>query len=203
MATEANKLELINSALRMVGSYHLDASDTTSATYEIASRAYAQAVDELFGENIFEFNSKRTSLTGVESTEFGQHKYEYTLPSDYNLFIGVEDADDHPYTDYRFANGKFYCTEQTLKFSYSYVPDLDTNASTLPPFLSRLLSLHMAQNMCIELSGSENRHEILHVQYVKALRRARVLEGRSSPAQTYINADNSQFLNAHSHYGKV
>jgi len=203
MATETNKLGIMNSALRMVGSFHIEASDVTSTTYEIANKAYEQAVDEVFGENIFNFNTKRVSLTGVVSTEFSQHKYEFTLPSDLNLFLYVEDASDYVYTDYRFANGKFYCSEPTLKFTYSYLPSLDTNASTLPPFLLRLVTLHMAQNMCIELAGSENRHEILHKQYVLALRRARTLEGRQSAPQTYINDDNSQFLSAHSRYGTV
>ena len=203
MATETSKLSIINSALRMVGSFHIDASDESSTTYEIANRAYGQAVDEVFGENIFNFNTKRVSLTGVESTEFEKHKYEFTLPSDFNLFLYVEDTADYAYTDYRFANGKFYCSEPTLKFTYSYIPSLEANASTLPAFLLRLLTLHMAQNMSIELAGSENRHEVLHKQYMLALRRARTLEGRQSPAQTYINSDNSQFLNAHSRYGTV
>ena len=70
MATEANKLEILNSALRMVGSYHIDATDETSSTYEITTRAFAQAVTELFGDNIFNYNTKRSTLTGVASTEF-------------------------------------------------------------------------------------------------------------------------------------
>jgi predicted oxidoreductase len=61
----------------------------------------------------------------------------------------------------------------------------------------------MAQNMAIELSGSENRHEILHKQYTLALRRARTLEGRQGPAQQYIDDNNSCFVSAHQNYGKV
>lgn len=203
MSTEATKLKIINSALRMVGSYHIDASDTTSTTYEIANRAYEQAVTELFGDNIFNYNTKRSTLTGVSgSTEFKKFSHSYTLPADLNILLVVEDEDDYLCSDYRFANGLLYSDKASLRVTYTYVPDL-SSATALPEFLTRVLTLHMAQNMAIELSGSENRHEILYVQYQKALKRARVLEGRQGPAQTYINEENSQFLGGHQNYGKV
>lgn len=203
MSTEATKLDILNAALRMVGSYHLESTDTTSSAYEIANSAYAQAITELFGDNIFNYNTKRTTLTGVVSSEYEDQNYEFTFPSDFNIFITAETSDDYLATSYRFANGKLYCSEETLKLTYTYIPDLETSASGLPAFLTRLLTLHMAQNMAIELSGSENRHEILHKQYTLALRRARTLEGRQGPAQQYIDDNNSCFVSAHQNYGKV
>jgi hypothetical protein len=203
MAIEATKLNILNSALRMVGSYHLESDDETSTTYEISSRAYSQAITELFGDNIFNYNTKRVTLTGVEATEFKDYTKEYTFPTDFNLFVSVETADDYLAADYRFANGKIYSSEETLKLTYTYIPDLETSASGLPAFITRLLTLHMAQNMAIELSGSENRHEILFKQYTLALRRARTLEGRQGPAQQYIHDGNSQFISSHQNYGKV
>ena len=84
---------------------------------------------------------------------------------------------------------------------YTFVPDLSTNAAGLPAFLNRLMVLHIAQAIAIELSGSENRHEILHVQYVKALRRARTLEGRQGSAQSFIHDGNSRIIGTHNTYG--
>tara|TARA_R100000278_G_scaffold17602_3_gene17660 strand:- start:14354 stop:14965 length:612 start_codon:yes stop_codon:yes gene_type:complete len=203
MATEATKLEILNSALRMVGSFHIDADDETSSTYEITTRAFSQAVTEVFGDNIFNYNTKCTTLTGSVSTELPNYDYEFTFPSDFNIFLFAENDDGYIASNYRFANGKLYCSEESLKLTYTYIPDLETSASGLPAFLTRLLTLHMAQNMAIELSGSENRHEILFKQYTLALRRARTLEGRQGPAQQYINDGNSQFISAHQTYGKV
>ena len=203
MATEATKLKILNSALRMVGSYHIEASDETSTTYEIANRAYEQAGTELFGDNIFNYNTKRSTLTGVSgSTEFKKFSHSYTLPSDLNIILIIEDEDDYLCGEYRIVNGLLYADKTSLKITYTFVPDL-ASASALPEFLTRVLTLHMAQNMAIELSGSENRHEILYVQYQRALKRARVLEGRQGPAETYINEQNSQFLGGHQNYGKV
>lgn len=203
MPTESNKLNLLNSALRMVGSFHIDADDESSTTYEIISRAYSQAITEVFGDNTFTYSIKRVSSTGSESTEFSKFKYEHTLPSDINILLYTEDGEDNIITEIRLSNGKVYSNEQTLHFTYSHVPDIEDSAVGLPAFLSRLLALHMAQNVAIELSGSENRHEILYVQYQKALKRARVLDGRQGPKQTYYSEANSRILESHNYYGAV
>ena len=170
----------------MVGSYHISESDESSPTYEIASRAYTQAVTELFGDNSFNYNTKRVVLVGVEAADFSEYQYEYTLPIDFNVFLLVENSNDFLITEYRFANGNLYSSEPVLKLTYTYVPSLETTATGLPKFLTRLLTLHMAQNMCIELSGSDERHELLANQYTLALHRARTLEGRQGPAQEYV-----------------
>jgi len=187
MPTETNKLALLNSALRMVGSYHISGDDESSTTYEIASRAYTQAVTELFGDNSFNYNTKRVVLTGEVATDFSEYQYKYTLPNDFNVFLLVENSNDFLVTEYRFANGNLYSSESILKLTYTYVPSIETSAAGLPKFLTRLLTLHMAQNMCIELSGSDERHELLAKQYTLALHRARTLEGRQGPAQEYVN----------------
>ena len=171
----------------MVGSYHISGDDESSTTYEIASRAYTQAVTELFGDNSFNYNTKRVVLTGEVATDFSEYQYKYTLPNDFNVFLLVENSNDFLVTEYRFANGNLYSSESILKLTYTYVPSIETSAAGLPKFLTRLLTLHMAQNMCIELSGSDERHELLAKQYTLALHRARTLEGRQGPAQEYVN----------------
>tara|TARA_R100000278_G_scaffold122188_1_gene107739 strand:- start:2283 stop:2903 length:621 start_codon:yes stop_codon:yes gene_type:complete len=206
MSTEATKLDILNSALRMVGSFHLESTDTTSTTYEIANSAYSQAITEVFGDNIFNYNTKFVELTAgnfTANTDEPYHYY-YSLPSDFNILIKVCHPTDHyNITDYRFYNGLLHCNDPVIDIYYTFIPDLSSAATTLPAFLTRLLTLHMAQNMSIELSGSENRHEILHKQYTLALRRARTLEGRQGPAQQYIDDGNSCIVSAHQTYGKV
>ena len=72
----ASKLDIINSALRMVGSYHLDRLDDGSSTYEIVDGAFGQAFLEVFGDNIFGYNSKRVKLVGSEIVD---DDYEYSF----------------------------------------------------------------------------------------------------------------------------
>ena len=214
----------------MVGSYHLDEDDTVSATYEIANRAFNDAVLEVFGANIFQFNTKHTYLTGTDITSLAASakpntywKYRHDAPLDINLFLGITNKDGFAITDYYldFTGNTssdidkpfIFTNEENIYLDYTFIPDLDEGVGTgtthgldirtTPAFLVRLVALHMAQAIAIELSGSETRQETLYNQYTIALRRARVLEGRSSPAQSYINDDNSRILDSHFRYGEV
>lgn len=211
----------MNSALRMVGSYHLESDDTTSATYEIATRAYENAINAIFSNNIFQFNTKRLFSTGTsvandaDSTKPNNSlEYRHALPSDYNLLLQIQDKKGEYIISDFLLDGinpditestvpYLYTTEESIHIYYQYVPDLETDSSKMPSFLARLVSLYMAQEFAVELSGSETRQEVLFAQYTQALRRARVLEGRSSPAQTYINDGNSRLMGSHYGYGSV
>lgn len=169
----------------------------------VKANVQSGAADGVTSISVHSVYFKNVTTAAAISTDFKQYPYQFTLPGDYNIFIKAEDEDDLPATNYVFSNGFLYCSSSVLNITYTFVPVIETSATTLPAFLSRLLTLHMAQNMAIELSGSENRHEILHKQYVLALRRARTLEGRQGPAQQYIDSSNSSFISAHQNYGKV
>lgn len=195
----ALKLDIINSALRMVGSYHLDRLDDGSSTYEITSGAFDQAFLEVFGDNIFGYNRKRVKLTGTEITD-DDFSYSFTLPTDLNIFIKAVNGEGCIITDYYTESGTLLCNYPTLTMYYSYLP---TELATLPAYLNKLICLHIAQSIVVELSGSENRSVDLQKQYIRALSRARVLSARQGPAQEYIDETTSKFLTARRMYGKV
>jgi hypothetical protein len=228
MAVTNTKTEIINNALRLVGSYHIADDDTTSATYEITIRAFEEAANSIFSENIFQYNTKRIYAgpgTEVSTLPDGSSpstdwSYRHTLPDDYNLLIKVVDKSGTTILDWTLDNTTsdsdadvpyLFTTEEYINIYYTFIPDLlstsgtsqGANATRMPAYLARLMSLHVAANSAIELSGSETRADYLYQTYEKALRRARVIEGRSSPAQQYINDSNSSFVNAIKYYGKV
>ena len=195
----ALKLDIINSALRMVGSYHLDRLDDGSSTYEIVDGAFDQAFLEVFGDNIFGYNRKRVKLTGTAITD-DDYSHLFILPLDLNIFIKAVSGDGNIITDYYTEGGTLLCNYSTLTIYYSYLP---TDLATLPAYLNKLICLHIAQNIVVELSGSETRSVDLQKQYIRALSRARVLSARQGPAQEYINETTSKFITARRMYGKV
>ena len=91
MSTTPSKLSILNSALRKVGSFHLDASDTTSTTYEIVNQAYNDAVLEVFAENTFILNTKKLSITPINTTAYTdqQYGYSYDFPDDLNILLYI------------------------------------------------------------------------------------------------------------------
>lgn len=196
----------MNSALRKVGSFHLDADDTSSTTYEIVNQAYNDAVLEIFAENAFIMNTRKLDATSVNNIPYTDQQYEhsFTFPLQLNILLYITDKDSKQQIhEYAIYNNRLYTDSKEICMYYTDIPDLSVDASSLPPYLNRLIVLHVAQAIAIELSGSENRHELLHVQYTKALRRARVLEARQGPRiEGMINESNSRLIDAH-HNGSV
>ncbi len=196
----------MNAALRKVGSYFLDANDTTSTTYLIANQAYSDAILEIFAEHRFDYNTQKVTLTATNSTPLTDrpYEYEYQLPSNFNTLHDLE----HPTQFYKISNytieqNKLYLDESSINLYYTFVPDLEQSAVALPPFLNRLVVLHIAQALSIELSGSESRHELLFQQYVGALRRARVVAARQGAPQTSIDDSTSKIIGTQRTYGTI
>jgi len=223
----------------MVGSYHLDADDTTSATYEITDRAFDYAVNTVFSENVFQYNTFRLfSDNGIATSTLSnaekpadywdfRHRLSSSGLFSYNTLVKVTNKEGNRCLDFTLDGSVLpdtaseipivsqdvpylFTSEKEVHIYYSFIPQLDdtdsvrgNDASRMPPFLARIVTLYMAQSMAIELSGSETRQQSLFAQYTQALRRARVLEGRSSPPQSYINDGNSRILDSHFRYGEV
>lgn len=239
MAITHTKTEIMNTALRMVGSYHIEDSDTTSTTYEIVNRAFEDCVLSVFSDNIFQYNTRRVYNTGVATSTLAtadkpgdQWDYRHTLTTlapgavsslNLNLLLKVTSEDGARMLDFYLegaqsgdigSNHYIFTSEEKVHIYYSFVPDFlnvpedsgtapSSTVTTMPDFLVRLLSLCIAYTICVELSGDDKRAEMLYAQYTQALRRARVLEGRSSPAQQYIHDGNSSFVAAHRNYGEI
>jgi len=237
MAIEHGKVQVMNNALRMVGSYHLDTNDTTSVTYQIADRAFDDAMVSIFSENVFTYNTIRryysdaTDLSTLTDAEKPAEHWKYRVvlpnkgPNNYQGFqrvVKVTNKEGNALLDwyaevYQAPNTAvvydepyyLFTTEKDFHVYYTFIPNGDggTNRgdgiANMDAHLVRAVTLYMAQSMCIELSGSETRQELLFNQYVRAIRRARVIEGRGNPAQRYIHDGNSQLMNSHYGYGSV
>ena len=229
----------MNSALRMLGSYHLESDETTSSTYEVADRAFDDAVNTIFSQNIFQYNTRRYySASGTATSTLSdadlpnehwthRHSLSFSGPNDkhrYVTLVKVTDKSGKHILDWALDNSHatvggvnyedvpyLFTTEEKIHIYYSFVPNADNPSLTdqgegirfMPPHLAKLVATYMAANMAIELSGSETRADYLYKLFEKDLRRARVLEGRSSPPQQYINDENSSFVTAIKYYGKV
>ena len=233
----------MNNALRMVGSYHLDADDTTSVSYEIVNRAFDDAIVTIFSENVFKYNTIRRyySGTGIDAPvdvstlsdaekPSNIWKYRTTLPNkgpnnvngfqkivkvtnkegtrllDWHVEVYQGEGQDVYYDEpYRL-----FTTEKEFHLYYTFVPDAQDDGQNrgdgvgnMDAHLIKPITLYIAQSICVELSGSETRQQALLAQYERAIRRARVIEGRGNEPQRYIHDGNSQIMSAHYGYGSV
>lgn len=231
----------MNNALRMVGSFHLESNDVSSATYQIVDRAYDDAIITIFSENVFKYNTIRKYYSGpsVQVVEVStlddadvpadHWKYRITLPNKgptnyqgFQRIVKVTNKEGNRLLDWHLENHQgasavyydepyyLFTTEKDVHVYYTFIPDAEDIGQNrgdtidgMDAHLIRPITLYIAQSICVELSGSETRQEQLFNQYVRAIRRARIIEGRGNEPQRYIHDGNSQIMGAHYGYGSV
>lgn len=111
---------------------------------------------------------------------------------------------------------RLFADHEEVQLTYSFVPNLlslatsfvshgyaDDGANRMPDFLYDVVTTYIAQAICVQLTGSETRADALYQRYLKALSRARILEGRSSPVQDFISDSSSRLIDSHNRYGKI
>jgi hypothetical protein len=263
--TTFNKLDVLNSALRLIGSPTVESTDTQTVSYQTAEGALKDAQFAIFGTNVFQYNTRRVFMTGADVNDpnydplpvnsgiqsvGAEHEedspapsvlnYKYELPADFNLILSLTTKDGMYNLPYAFAGHtltgnsndsssvtsyvelassipRLFTDHAEVQMTYSFVPNLlatpaDAYAShevladaiyRMPDFLYEAVALYVAQAICIQLTGSEQRALALYERYQKSLSRARILEGRASPNQDFINENSSRILDSHNRYGTV
>jgi hypothetical protein len=110
---------------------------------------------------------------------------------------------------------RLFTDHSEAQLTYSFVPNLlglgvgnshhtaADQVKRMPEFLYDVVTTYIAQAICVQLTGSEQRADALYERYLKALSRARILEGRSSPVQDFIGDSSSRLLDSHRRYGKI
>jgi hypothetical protein len=237
-------------------------------SYEAANGALSDAQFSIFGTNVFQYNTRRVFMTGVDTSSADYNAntfppsagnlsagsvseedspapsvlgYKYELPADFNLLLslttkdgmynlpyafaghtmtgntGTDSSDVNYYVEVSSSIPRLFTDHAEVQMTYSFVPNLQASASgaylthntaadaiyRMPDFLYEVVALYIAQAICIQLTGSEQRAVSLYERYQKALSRARILEGRSSPNQDFINENSSRILDSHNRYGTV
>lgn len=142
----------------------------------------------------------------------------YSLPYQFSGHsMGDPDYSNNSDTDVHLESSipRLFTDHAEVQLTYSFVPNLlalgvgNTHNSAadqvkrMPEFLYNVVTLYIAQSICIQLTGSETRADNLYERYQKALSRARILEGRSSPVQDFMSDSSSRIIDSHNRYGKV
>ena len=181
----ADKLQIINSALRIAGSGAISSLSDTSPTALIALNAWKTTVESVFGDEYFSEQTFIASLSSPSDSIHPWFKRVFTLPQDYQNLVRVLDADGYPIREYTVTEGtKVSCNREKIVVFYTVIPD-DSGVEALTGKLQELVRLHLAGSITTELTGDDNRAEFIWNQFRRARSRARVLDARAAPGEEW------------------
>jgi hypothetical protein len=146
-------VDVCNLALARLGDARISAIDTTTAQGTYCGIFYSHTLKELQTDYDWQFCRKLATLSATTAPAFG-HSAAYTLPADYLRLLRVNGIDE----DENFGKWEIIGTTLHTSLSAPIQADYLANVTTVtqfPPVFTELLSLKLAANLAMPLTGSK------------------------------------------------
>ncbi len=186
----ATNLQLANRAIREVGGQPIDdLSDSRSSTSRIVNDAIPFSIEEVLSSFDWTINLATESSTG--STGAGlpgsSFVYKHNLAALTNIFdrvVGVYDSAGAQIYEYHIEGLALYSSEVTLFIRYGFQM---TDVATIPAFITSVIAAHLAKEICLPISGDQEKKAFLEQQYMQQLEKAKITSVLQNPQQAYID----------------
>lgn len=195
----ANKLDLCNAALAMIGDQRISSAEFTAETQPKTIEVKAQfeiALKELLRSHIWPFAKTREALTETTEPSFGW-EHAFTLPDGFITLISLNEEDAYDFIEYYEIEGGTLLTDEVeANIVYIYYPeeeDIDTFCSRIDPLATvAFVTLLAAKISTGRTEGQEKAGQLLNRYYNYELPRARV-RSANEHKRPIVNND-SQWL---------
>lgn len=195
----ATNLELANRAIRATGGQPITDLAATSATAKIVNDALLPSIEEVLTEYQWHINTVTESSIGstgdIPDTEFRYNHDLTALTHTLDRIVKLVTADGYPIHNFRIEGQDLYADYETLFVVYTYPIE---DVATFPPYLVQVVAAHLAKEICIPLTGSEDRRGRLEEKYMRVLAQAKTQASRQNPQQSFLSDDSSVFIQARS-----
>lgn len=180
----ANKLEIVNWALRYIGESEITSLDDNNKNSKIVKAQYELTKQNELVKNIWNFSKRIVTLSPLDETlpDTNEFKAVFKLPADCirlikigNVFYDIEETGQ-----YYINNGRVYTRRNQTSLKILYVSK-DTNESLFDPTFSKALALALAKDIVVTLNNDMQKLQLVGVQYSQEIRRARRTNGISKP----------------------
>ncbi len=172
-------VDVVNVALRRIGSSRIVAFTDDSASATVANDLFDEVLDDLLRQHAWNFATKRAKLAQLVSEPAFEFDHAYTMPADWIRTVSV-----HPNSE---GAGTMFYREEQLDDKRVIVTSADevflryiarvTDANLWPPDFRNAVSMTLARDFAIPLGNSNT----MHVNFDK-LSRSAIARARSSDA---------------------
>ena len=170
----ASKLNVISSALTLIGDLPLTSLSGTTRAHVVADSLYDNTVQMELSKFRWSFARKKAQLSLVAATPVGnEYDHMYQLPSDMMFLIKL-----NPSINYQVINGQVYCN-----YSGSLFCDYSANVaeSEWPAYFAKMVEYKLAMDFAPSIRDSAGSMELMAAQYEIASRMARYTDSQQSP----------------------
>ena len=173
----ASQTDIYNRALSAVGDLRVSSPTEPSAQATACSDAWDIVRREMLVEHPWNFAKEYVSRSATTTTPPWRWSYEYILPADCLQVREVKDLDDDGWEV--VSERRLYC-DDAGPISLTYTKDV-TDCGAFPPRFVVAVAMRLAVEIAEQLTQSNTKQEILIAKADRALRRARMADGREGP----------------------
>ena len=188
----ATNLQVANRAIREVGGQPIDdLSDARSSTSRIVNDALPFSIEEVLSSFDWTVNLATEASAGATGVGIGlpgsAYVYKHvfsSLSQTFDRVVAVFDASGAQIYEYHIEGNVLYSSEENLYIRYSYQL---TDVANLPAFIVSVIAAHLAKEICLPLSGDQEKKAYLEQQYMQYLEKAKITSLLQNPQQAYID----------------
>jgi hypothetical protein len=189
----ASQIDICNAALIQLGVEPLTALDTATKGGRLCLARWVSIRDALLASHFWGFAMKRATLPLLSVTpEFG-FTYAYQLPSDCLRVMVVEDG-----TPYSIEAGMLMTDIETTdeqEVNVTYIARI-SEPGTWSAHFAEAFSAQLATDLCLPLTDSVSRYQVLQKMAATRLMEAQVLDAREAYGKTATDDDDDTWIEA-------
>tara|TARA_Y100001936_G_C15871657_1_gene558006 strand:+ start:63 stop:635 length:573 start_codon:yes stop_codon:yes gene_type:complete len=172
-------LEVTNAALLRLGANRISAFNEKTTESVVTNEIILPLQRALLSSHPWGFATTQSELSESSSPPIADFDKAFDLPSDFLRVISAGTGNRGAGLDYRIHHKKLHTNADNVKLTYIFEP----NPDDWPHYFRQLISAQMAAEICIAITESTSRSELMFDLADKEFQRAKLIDAQQeSPA---------------------
>lgn len=148
---------LCSRALITLGARPIASLDESGTEAMVCRRLYPGIRDAVLSAHPWSFATGQARLARLSARPTADYRHAYQLPVDFLRALSAGDGGTGRGLAYRIAERRLHCDAEAVVLTYVFRP----HESDFPPFFDELLTARIAADLCLPLTESTSRAEML------------------------------------------
>ena len=184
-------IALCASALLRLGAKPISSFDDGSIEAQIAQNIYQPTRDALLSAYPWSFATEQTALNTLLATPLADYAYAYQLPNDFLRVMSAGTGQNGEGIQYRIYQRALHTNVQNVVLTYVFRPA----EADCPAFFDQALIAQLAATLCLPITESTSRAQLLFQLAVQEAKTARQIDAQQDTPRaiddfTLINVRN-------------